>query len=86
MGLRFVEAHGGWKAPKWDVLDFPSEEVEIDNWLRSWHEERANFGGEEKSQEVLDRIIVPHRRVVMKERRGFWMGGHLPYWHYLAKV
>lgn len=86
VGLRFVEAHGGWKAPKWDVLDFPGEEIEIDNWLSSWHEERANFGGEVKSQEVLDRIFVQHRRVVMKEQQGFWMGGHLPYWHYLAKV
>jgi hypothetical protein len=86
MGLRLVEARGGWKTPRWEVLDFPSEIAGIDNWPSSCLEEQQNPGGKEKSQEVLDRIIVPHRRAVTKEGRGFWMGGELPYWHHLAKM
>jgi hypothetical protein len=87
-GLRFVE-EGGWRAPSWDVLTLPR------NWngfgTAGWpaealRENPRGFSDYAMSHEMLDSIVIPHSEVVVKEEQGFWMGGQLPHWHYLARV
>jgi hypothetical protein len=88
-GLRFVEEESGWKAPRWEV--FTASEcrmgASISGWPReSWEAKSRTFGDQEKSDKALDSIAVPRPMGAVKEEQDFWMGGQLPYWHYLSEV
>lgn len=88
-GLRFVEEESGWKAPRWEVLPIP--ECGLGAGISGWPAESLGkrpqlFGGQARSHEVLDSIVIPHSKGAVKEEQSFWIGGQLPHWHYLAEV
>jgi hypothetical protein len=87
-GLRFVEENSEWTAPRWDVLRFPTNGTEpgTTDWpVESLEESSLDVTGWEEAPELLDSIVIPHSKVVARKEEGFWMGGTLPYWHYLAE-
>lgn len=86
IGLRFVEEKSGWKAPTWDVLRLPEEGNGAGS--AGWPNEMlAGHSGDLRRRErsaVINNAVIRRTISEPKEQKGFWMGGELPYWHYLA--
>ena len=86
-GAALAEEESGWVAPRWDVLQFPGNGVgseNVDGWPRERLVDEDAKLRDLETLKVVDGIVTPHRKASAKEEEGFWMGGELPFWHYLA--
>ena len=87
-GLRSVEEETEWKAPRWQLFTAP-------DWTQTgilglpaerWNARPRKFGAQEKSDDGLESIVIPHPMGTVKKEKDFWMGGQLPHWYFKSEI